>query len=248
MKKRIKILRKVKANMLRIRIHRFLEPFSAFFLTMAYISKLSKWVKQTRDQEYNDFYVKNHDYSRRYELYKHIIHAEDLKSIYYLEFGVAGGKSFQWWVNNIIDKDSRFTGFDTFTGLPEDWGFYRKGDMSANNLFPDVNNDQRCSFEKGIFQETLPSFLKDFDSDLRKVVHMDADIYSSTLFALTMLGPYLKKDDIIIFDEFNVPMHEFKAFSEFTSSYYIKVKLIGAVNNYYQAAFKVEENKSYRKP
>jgi hypothetical protein len=71
---------------------------------------------------------------------------------------------------------------------------------------------------------------------------MDADIYNSTLFALTMMGPYLKKDDILLFDEFNVPMHEFKAFSEFISSFYIKVKLIGAVNNYYQTAFKIEEN------
>ena len=61
---------------------------------------------------------------------------------------------------------------------------------------------------------------------------MDADVYSSTLFALTMIGPYLNKDDIIIFDEFNVPLHEFKAFTEFLSSYYIKVKVIGAVNNY----------------
>jgi len=245
MKKGINVIRKIKSNLIRLKFHRIFEPFSSWFLTIAYISKLSKWVRQTPKSEYNDFYIKNHDYSRRYELYNHVIQSENLKSIFYIEFGVAGGKSFLWWINNINTKNSRFVGFDTFTGLPEDWGYFKKGDMSANDLFPDVNNDDRCQFIKGIFQETVPPFQKEFKTELRKVVHMDADIYNSTLFALTMMGPYLKKDDILIFDEFNVPMHEFKAFSEFISSFYIKVKLIGAVNNYYQTAFKIEENLSY---
>jgi O-methyltransferase len=47
------------------------------------------------------------------------------------------------------------------------------------------------------------------------------------------------KGDIIIFDEFNVPMHEFKAFAEWVSSYYIKYEVIGAVNNFYQIAVKI---------
>jgi O-methyltransferase len=58
------------------------------------------------------------------------------------------------------------------------------------------------------------------------------------------MGPYLKKGDILMFDEFNVPMHEFKALSEFINSFYVIVTLIGAVNNYYQVAFRIEENLS----
>jgi hypothetical protein len=73
----------------------------------------------------------------------------------------------------------------------------------------------------------------------RKIIHMDADLYTSTLFVLTSISYILKKDDIIIFDEFNVPMHEFKAFSEWTRSFYINYKVIGAVNNFYQVAFKI---------
>lgn len=210
---------------------------------MAYLSKLSKWVRQTPKSDFNDFCSRHHDYAKRYDLYDHIIKSESLSEIYYIEFGVAQGKSFKWWVGNIKSGDSRFVGFDTFSGLPEDWGYFKKGDMSANDSFPDVK-DERCRFVKGIFQETLPPFLKEFRTDLRKVIHMDADIYTSTLFALTMMGPYLSKDDILIFDEFNVPMHEFKAFTEFLSSYYVKVRVIGAVNNYYQTAFKIEENLS----
>jgi O-methyltransferase len=244
MKATIKAIRKIKSNLIRLKFHIIFGPFSKLLVTMAYISKLSKWVRQTPKPGFNDFYTKSHDYSRRYELYKHVIQSENLSSIYYIEFGVAEGQSFKWWVENIKNEDSRFVGFDTFSGLPEDWGYFKKGDMSANDSFPDVNNDIRCQFVKGIFQKTVPLFLKEFTTDLRKVIHMDADIYTSTLFALTMIGPYLKKDDILMFDEFNVPMHEFKAFTEFLSSFYVKVTLIGAVNNYYQTAFKIEENLS----
>jgi hypothetical protein len=59
------------------------------------------------------------------------------------------------------------------------------------------------------------------------------------LYVLTSLAPFLKKGDIIFFDEFVVPTHEFKAFLDFTLSYYMKLELIAAANNYYFAAFKV---------
>ncbi|MDR2886523.1 MAG: hypothetical protein LBV26_00725 [Bacteroidales bacterium] len=51
------------------------------------------------------------------------------------------------------------------------------------------------------------------------------------------MAPHLNAGDILFFDEFNVPNHEFLAFKIFTESYYVKTKLIGAVNNYYQTAF-----------
>jgi O-methyltransferase len=243
MKPGIKIIRKTKSFLIRIRFHKVFGPLLSPLVTLAYLSKLSKWVNKTPMPDYNDFYTSHRDYNKRYELYNHVLQSESLSSIYYMEFGVAKGQSFKWWVNNIKSTDSRFAGFDTFSGLPEDWGYFKKGDMSANDAVPDLD-DRRCQFYKGIFQETLPLFLKEFKSDLRKVIHMDADIYTSTLFALTMMGPYLNNDDILIFDEFNVPMHEFKAFTEFLSFYYVKVKVIGAVNNYYQTAFKIEENLS----
>lgn len=243
MKLSIKVIRKIKSNLIRLKFHIIFEPFSTVLMTLVHISKLSKWVQQTQMPQFNDFYLKHHDYNKRYELYKHVIQSEKLSKIYYIEFGVAQGHSFKWWVDKIENRDSRFVGFDTFRGLPENWGHFKKGDMSAKDSFPDID-DERCQFVKGIFQATLPSFLIEFKTDLRKVIHLDADIYNSTLFVLTMIGPYLNKDDILIFDELNVPLHEFKAFNEFINSYYVEVKVIGAVNNYYQTAFKVEKNLS----
>jgi O-methyltransferase len=52
---------------------------------------------------------------------------------------------------------------------------------------------------------------------------MDADLYSATIFTLSQLYPFLHKGDIIMFDEFNVAMHEFKAYDEFTSNFYINL-------------------------
>jgi ASC-1-like (ASCH) protein len=69
---------------------------------------------------------------------------------------------------------------------------------------------------------------------------MDADLYSATIFTLSQLYPYIKKGDIILFDEFNVPLHEFKAYKEFIEAFYIKLKPVAAVNNFYQTAFVVE--------
>ncbi len=228
------LIRKIKALLIRSKIHLLIDPFSGMLQNLVYISKLSKWVKKTPMLEFNDFYSKKRDYSKRYKLYEYVINREKLDEIYYLEFGVAQGYSFKWWVKNIKNTKSRFVGFDTFSGLPENWStLHKKGSMSAS--VPDIN-DKRCVFKVGLFQETLPGFLKEFNSNLRTIIHMDADIYSATLYVLTSLSRILKKGDIIFFDEFNVPKHEFKAFTEFVDSYYVKYKVIGAVNNYYQIA------------
>jgi hypothetical protein len=62
-------------------------------------------------------------------------------------------------------------------------------------------------------------------------------LFSSTLFTLSQLYPYLKPGDLILFDEFNVPRHEFKAYKIFTGCFHISLKPLYAVNNYYQTGF-----------
>lgn len=212
------------------------------FLLVSNTLALSKWIAgQNRNSFFNDFYTPKRDYSKRYQLYQHVIETQGLADIPvdYLEFGVCGGYSFKWWVNESKNSESRFYGFDTFEGLPEDWGTFSKGDMAAG--IP-VIDDTRVEFLKGLFQETLPAFLANqkMRKDTRKVIHLDADLFSSTLYALTSLAPYLKKGDLLLFDEFNVPNHEFYAFKMFCDSYYVKTKVIGAVNNYFQVAMVIE--------
>jgi O-methyltransferase len=239
MQTKLFFIRKIKGLALKFGVHKAIEPINDILLNMSYLSKFSKWKSEHSEVEFNDFYREEFGSNMRFELYKHIIKAEDLNQpINYLEFGVAFGRSFKWWAQNNTNTESKFVGFDTFTGLPEDWNLFNKGDMSADGKTPEIN-DERCSFEVGLFQETLPSFIKKFDFSKRNVIHIDADLYTSTLYVLTSLAPFMKKDDIIVFDEFGVPQHEFKAFTEFCNSYYIDYKVIAAVNNYFQIAVKI---------
>jgi O-methyltransferase len=238
LKTSLKIIRKTKALFIKYKLYKIIGPFSGALLNLAYLCKLSQWANKTEMPKFNDFYLKQHNYQNRYNLYRHLLESESLDEICYLEFGVSHGHSFKWWIENNQNKNSRFYGFDTFTGLPENWGFFKKGDMGAK--IPIVD-DERGKFIPGLFQDVLSTFLNDFKCSSRKVIHLDADLYSSTLYVLTMLTTFLKKDDIIIFDEFNTPLHEFKAFTEFSQAYYLKSTVIGAVNNYYQIAFKIVE-------
>ncbi|UTW61319.1 class I SAM-dependent methyltransferase [bacterium SCSIO 12741] len=206
---------------------------------LGHLSELSDWISKHRDLEFTDFPAKKFEYDRRYKLFEFLIEKEIKdQPVDYFEFGVARGNSFRWWVDHLKNPESRFYGFDTFTGLPEDWGPFKKGDMSNGNEPPKID-DNRHEFFQGVFQDTLLNFLKNYDSGKRKVIHLDADLYSSTLFVLTSIYPYLNKGDILMFDEFNVPMHEYKAFTEWVNSYYVDYKVLGQVNNYYQVAMKL---------
>lgn len=224
----------------------FLRPHVLFgwlikpLKTWSNILSVSKWISQqdTSQLFFNDFYSPKRDLAKRYLVYESVKSNLNLASegINYLEFGVCGANSFKWWLRQNTHGDSKFYGFDTFEGLPEDWATFSKGEMSAN--IPDVN-DARVTFLKGLFQDTLPGFLKEnkLSESKRNIIHLDADLFSSTLYVLTSLHPYLKKGDIILFDEFNVPNHEFLAFKMYCDSYYIKPKLIAAANNYFEVAF-----------
>lgn len=217
-----------------LRLHKIVPIHALNFLS--HIAALSKWIQQHNRKDKTDFYTAKFNYFKREEMFERIVNEQALnQGIDYLEFGVSTGTSFRWWVNRIQHADARFYGFDTFTGLPEAWGPFHVGDMSNGNEPPQID-DTRHQFYQGLFQQTLLPFLANYDKSRRKVIHLDADIYSATLYVLTLITPYLKKGDILLFDEFNVPLHEFKAFTEWSKSFYIEYELIGAVNNYYQVA------------
>lgn len=234
----------IKDLLLVSRIGILFTPFRFPFKFLQNFSLLSSWVnKQSGKVPFSDFYKPFRTYADRVKLHEYVVSNQGLdhKPIHYLEFGVAGGTSFAWWVKANHHPESRFYGFDTFEGLPEDWHFFKKGAFSFDIPFMD---DARGTFIKGLFQDTLYKFLYDYSRNtdnpaVTRVIHLDADLYSSTLFALTSLAPYLRNGDILLFDEFNIPNHEFAAWNDFIRSYYIKYEVIGAVNNFYQVAIKI---------
>jgi O-methyltransferase len=240
---KLKIVKFFKDFLLWSGILRLFSPFNRFFFFLRNFNVLRAWISQSNRTKLliNDFYSWKRDYSKRYTLYETVAAHFELatKEILYLEFGVASGSSFVWWMKKNANTGSLFRGFDTFEGLPEDWGGFKKGAMAFEQT---QVNDGRAAFVKGIFQDSLSPFIesnKNLLSSMPKVIHMDADLFSSTIFVLSQLYPYLRKGDIIFFDEFNVANHEFLAFKIFTEAFYVKLVPVGAVNNFYQTAFVV---------
>jgi len=204
--------------------------------------KLSRWISSQKKKKlaFDDSFKLVRNYEERFKLHAFVLNSENLvnERINYLEFGVAGGSSFEWWLMENKNTDSRFFGFDTFEGLPENWGIFKKGEMAPDQL---EFQDKRYKFLKGLFQTTLPEFLKstDLDNNIKKIIHLDADLFSSTLFVLTSIHNFLKPGDILIFDEFCVPNHEYFALRIYEESFNPKYETIGAFNNYLQVALKI---------
>jgi O-methyltransferase len=142
----------------------------------------------------------------------------------YVEFGVHKGDSIRCFAEKNVNPESAFIGLDSFEGLPEDWGAMPKGSFDTRGKIPD-SNDSRVSFIKGWFQDTWSALYSQLQTKTLDslVVHYDADLYSSTLFALSQIDS-LKKSYIAIFDEF--PGHEARALYNYCQAYNASVSFI----------------------
>jgi hypothetical protein len=191
----------------------------------------------------NDYYNKKANYKNRFQLHETLQQKMEItqKPINYLEFGVAEGDMIKFWVSKNIHKDSLFLGFDSFEGLPESWENKKRGHFASAGNTP-VISDNRVSFVKGWFQDTVCMSLKSIDFSNQSVFHLDADLFSSTLYVLFQIHQYIKKEDIIIFDEFSSFEHEFMAFETFRKCVgkAWKFQFLGAVNNYKQVALQIK--------
>ena len=159
----------------------------------------------------------------------------------YFEFGVRAGVSMRWVTAGFTHPDSRFFGFDTFTGLPDGWvpawgkgkiaAGYKAGDMAVAEV-PSFD-DPRVRLYPGLFQDTLFQALDEIEAErpLRLnqrpegdilIINNDGDTYTAALFTLTSLYRYIRKGDILYFDEFFDTLNEFAAFNDFARSFYFR--------------------------
>ena len=228
---------RLKLFLLQTRLFLLFAPFLNLLSKIVWFLRLAQWTDKNKDVLFNDFPSKP-DYYKRYKLYEYLLkNYIGTGAVSYFEFGVGDGETCAWWVKQLLHPDSAFYGFDTFEGLPEDWGIHKKGSFSMEGNLPSIQDD-RVRLYKGLFQDTLTPFLTTYQDSRQKVIVMDADLYSATLYVLTTMAPYLKEGDIIVFDEFFEPQHEFMAYYNFLQAYSsVRMKLIGAANNYTFTAF-----------
>jgi hypothetical protein len=123
--------------------------------------------------------------------------------ILYAEFGVYKGYSIEFFARKLSNPSTILVGFDSFLGLPEDWGSLKKGHFSTEGQVPPLN-DKRITFKAGLFQDTVRSFFKkdNFPKTIVPLFHFDADLYSSTLFCLFAVEESFD-EFLCIFDEFS---------------------------------------------
>ncbi|HEY8375658.1 MAG TPA: TylF/MycF/NovP-related O-methyltransferase [Nannocystis sp.] len=151
--------------------------------------------------------------NHRFEIYAAVARELGAAQVLYLEFGVHRGESIARWAELLPGPGCRFVGFDSFEGLPEDWTVIdRKGAFSTGGVMPAIA-DPRVSFVRGWFQDTVPGYT--LPAHERLVVHLDADLYSSTRTVLDALAPHLSVGTYLLFDEFSDRNHELRAFDEF---------------------------------
>jgi len=161
-------------------------------------------------------------------------------AIDFLEFGVSTGDSIRAWMRLNTNSNSRFFGFDTFLGLPEEWKHFgyvsQKGAFSTGGQPPVVERDSRIAWLIGMFQDTLPAFLRDFSPRNQLVIHLDPDLYSSTLYVLSVLNPVLSPGTTVLFDDFTCFDNQFRALGDFSSAFRRDYRILGCGGDYYDKA------------
>jgi O-methyltransferase len=158
------------------------------------------------------------------------------KAIDYLEFGVFEGASIGQWCALNHNPGSRFFGFDSFEGLPEDWhSGKRRGAFSTGGKLPEIA-DSRVSFVAGWFQHSMRGFMASYRPQSQLVIHVDCDLYSSTLYCLTTLDPVISSGTLIVLDDFFDALHVYRALTDYCSAYVRQYKILARTHELGQAA------------
>lgn len=145
----------------------------------------------------------------------------------FFEFGVFKGDSLRIISDNTIQS---VYGFDSFEGIPSDFHFAPKGTFSTGGAIPKL--PKNVTIIKGWFEDSLPGFLNENPSVKVGFVHIDCDLYTSTVTVLNYLETRFFDGTVILFDEyFNYPNWqngEYKAFAEWLRTSAYSAEFLGA--------------------
>jgi hypothetical protein len=155
-----------------------------------------------------------------------------------LEFGVATGRTLNQFAHWLPHKT--VYGFDGFDGLPEDWTSRMRKGFFARKHLPRVRRN--CELVVGWFNETLPGFVEKRPEPVA-LLHVDCDLYSSTVTILNNLKNNIVPGTVIVFDEYmNYPgwqLDEFRAWQEHCKMYGVEYEYIGRVSKHQKVAVRV---------
>jgi hypothetical protein len=158
-----------------------------------------------------------------------------------MEFGVFQGVTLRHLAKS-ISPGRRVTGFDTFEGLPDDWG-----DLLAKGTFatsmPSLEGLVNVALEVGRIEDTLPKYLSQH-RPMISLVHSDCPYYEINVFILEHVLPCMPPGSVVVFDEYygypSYEMYEFRAWSEIRRRLNLKTSPIAYSSR--SAAFRIEHN------
>lgn len=127
------------------------------------------------------------------------------------EVGVYQGGSARIICQNKQDKSLYL--FDTFEGIPSSDGIYKKGDYKSNysTVKSSLSKYSNVFIYKGIFPETSEP-IKDKKFSM---VHLDVDIYQSTMDSLNFFYPRMSSGGIILIHDYIYSKRVVDAVDEF---------------------------------
>lgn len=176
-----------------------------------------------------------HSHASRQRLFETVAEAIDGVDGDILEFGVATGESLIAFAR-LFDNRQCY-GFDSFDGIPEQWWTRPKGSFKSA---PPTHDMANVALIDGAFAESIPQFLRTWDG-AAALLHVDCDLYRSTLDCLIPLERYLKPGLVIVFDEYwNYPVfaeHEWLAWRQIRSKFGIEAPCLAYDGR--RAAFKI---------
>jgi hypothetical protein len=111
-----------------------------------------------------------------------------------LEFGVMAGAS----IRLLAEAGRPIYGFDSFKGLPHDWGEGERRGVFACERPDDLPGN--VVLVAGLFSDTLEGFLAGHPGPVG-FCHIDSDLYCSCAYVLDCLAPRWVERSVIVFDD-----------------------------------------------
>ena len=148
---------------------------------------------------------------------------------HFLEFGVFTGGTIRH-IAKQLPPGQVVQGFDSFEGLPESWRGFDLGQetFSMKGKLPKV--PPNVILHKGWFNQTIPAWRSQYQGKIA-FIHIDCDLYSSTVDILEGLAGRMQTGSVVLFDDyFNYPHwenHGYKAWQEYVSKNAVKCEYIG---------------------
>lgn len=123
--------------------------------------------------------------------------ARDRPGGMWLEFGTGSGATTR--MLSAARRHGELYTFDSFEGLPSDWGAaFKKGDFKFD---PPTDLPAHAHVVVGLFADTLGPFLAERPGVPADLVHIDCDLYESTQTVLHELTGRVEPGSVLVFDE-----------------------------------------------